>query len=182
MDSNKKAIVDQSALDLFEHECPMVRTHSYPFSWGLLSESVSEEVKEEMGLPCVEFEFAARDVSLAFPGRWHLVDLFTWMYYWHPLRHRIIVPNEEGIIFNMSVISFRAKGEHEVKTLRAWLVKVYIPLIWPDLLREAMRIVTEKKASLTSPQSLDELIADRARYLGEDPKSLSFYKANMQIR
>lgn len=160
MNSNKKATVDQYALDLFEHKCPIVKTHSYPFSWGLLSESVTEGVNEEEGVPCVEFEFAARDVSLAFPGRWHLVDLFTWMYHWHPLRHPTIVPNEDGIIFNMSVICFIAKGEHEIETLRAWLVKVYIPLIWPDLLREAMRIVTETKASLTSPQSLDELIAN----------------------
>jgi hypothetical protein len=174
---NKNTIVDNAALDLFKYQSPMVRTDSYPFWWGTLSESFSYGVKVKMGLRCRDFEFTARDVYLAFPSRWHLVDLFKWLYYWHPLRHHIFVPNDDGILFDMSVICFSAKDEGAIHSLRAWLVEVYIPLIWPDLLREAMKIISEIKAGLTNPQSPEELVASWSGYLCEDPKSLSFYKA-----
>lgn len=77
---------------------------------------------------------------------------------------------------NSSVIAFSAEGERDSYRLRAWLVEVYIPLIWPDLRREAMKIVSEIKASLTGPQSLKKLVANWSGYLCNDPKSLSFYK------
>lgn len=181
MDCNKNTIADNPALVLFKNQSPMVRTDSYPFSWGVLCESFSYGAKEEIGLRCVDFEFSARDVYLAFPSRGHLVDLFKWMYYWHPLRHQIFVPNDDGILFEMSVTAFSAKGERDIDSLRAWVVEIYIPLIWPDLLHEAMKIVMKRKARFTSPQSLEELLANRSRCLGEDPKLLSFYRVNMQI-
>jgi hypothetical protein len=176
LDRNKTATLDEAAFVLFKNQCPFVRTHSYPFSWGMLSESITEGVKEETGLQCVDFEFAARDVSLALPSRWHLVDLFTRAYYCHPLRHPIFAPTADGVVFNMSVICFRAKGEHAINALRAWLLDVYIPLIWPDLLREAMKIVTETKASCPSTQSFEELLATPCYLGGGDPESFSFYK------
>lgn len=177
MDCNENTNVDNAALALFKNHNPLVRTDSYPFCWGSLSESFSYGTKEKIGPQCVDFEFSARDVSEAFPSRWHLVDLFTWMYYWHPLRHHTFVPNDDAILFNSSVIAFSAEGECDIYSLRAWVVECYMPLIWPDLLHEAMKIVTERKKRITSQQSLEELLADRSCYLGEDPKSLSFYRA-----
>lgn len=172
MDSFRNAIDDNVALDWVKGECPMIRTHSYPFSWGVLNESVTSE----LGVRCVDFEFSSPDVYLAFPRSWHLVDLFSWMYHKHPLRHHTFVPNLD-VVFNTTVIFFKAKGEREISSLRNWLVEVYVPLIWLDLQREAMKIVSEIKASLTDPESLEKLVANWSGYLCEDPKSLSFYKA-----
>lgn len=177
MDCNENTNVDNAAFALFKNHNPLVRTDSYPFCWGSLSESFSYGTKEKIGPRCVDFEFSARDVSVAFPSRWHLVDLFTWMYYWHPLRHHTFVPNDDANLFNSSVIAFSAEGERDIYSLRAWVVEFYMPLIWPDLLHEAMKIVTERKKRIASQQSLEELLADRSCYLGEDPKSLSFSKA-----
>lgn len=91
MDCDKKTIVNNAALDLFKDQSPMVRTDTYPFCWGLLSESFSHGTKKQIGPRRVDFEFSAGDVSREFPSRKHLVDLFKWMYCWHPLRHPAFV-------------------------------------------------------------------------------------------
>jgi hypothetical protein len=173
----KSTDIDCAALDLFKHKYWTVQTDAYPFSWGTLTETTSYGVKEDAGLRFVDFELASPNVALAFPSPWHLADLFTWMYRWHPLRHHTFVPRPDSFIFNGSFIAFTAKGERDIYCLRAWMVEFYIPLIWPDLLREAMKIISEIKAGLTSPQSPEELVASWSGYLCEDPKSLSFYKA-----
>jgi len=53
----------------------------------------------------------------------------------------------------------------------------FIPLIWPDLLREAMRLIEQKKASVFSPDgSFEELLSDRSRWLlCSNPAELSYY-------
>jgi hypothetical protein len=157
------------------------RKRGYHFPWGTLSEHVDEgdEEEEEKGVLLADFEFAPRDVFLAFPDEWHLADLFAWMYKWHPLRHRKFTADPDDVASTWSVISFQAKGEREIKSLRTWMVEVFIPLIWPELLNEAMTIIAAKKALVTSPDgSFEELLADRSRWLlCGDHKSLSFYKA-----
>jgi hypothetical protein len=177
LDCNKKTTVDNSALEHFKNRCPAVRMDSYPLLGGLLNESIYEGIKENVRLRGVDFEFASRDVYLAFPSSWHIAEMFGWMYRYHPVRHHTFVPNNDGIVFDMSVICFRAEGEREIYSLRSWLGGIFIPLIWPDLLREAMKIISEIRAGLTNPQSPEELVASWSGYLCEDPKSLSFYKA-----
>lgn len=172
MDCNKNSVDDNAVLGWLKCQTPLMRTYSYPFSWGVLNESITSE----LGPWCVDFEFLAPEVFLAFPSRFHLVDLFGWMYHSHPLRDQTFVHNLD-VLFDATVISFRTKGGHATG-LRAWLVEVFIPFIWPDLLREAMRIISEVKAGLTSPQSPPELVASwRGHYLCNDRKSLSFYQA-----
>lgn len=175
MDCNENTSVDVASLDLLVNQCPMVRTNSYPFTWGVVSESITEGVGEKVGLRRVDFELAACHVYSAFPSRERLVDLFSWMYHCHPHRHHTFVPNHDGIVFPMSVICLRAEGERQIYSLRSWLGDIFIPVVWPDLLREGMKIITERRARVSNPESLEELLADRS-YLGEDPTSLSFYK------
>jgi hypothetical protein len=155
------------------------RMRGYHFWWGTLSEEIDEGEEEEKGLLLAHFEFAPRDVYMAFPDERHLADLFAWMYKWHPLRHRKFTADPDDVASTWSVISFKAKGEREIKSLRTWMVEVFIPLIWPDLLNEAMTIIAAKKESVTSPDgSFEELLADRSRWLlCGNQKSLSFYKA-----
>lgn len=170
---NNKTTVDALALKNFANQFPMLRVHSYPLSGGLLSETIvtKETVQKRYG----EFEFAASEVHLAFPSSWHIVDMFSWMYHLHPLRHHTFAPDPNGIVFDMTVICFRAEGERAIYSLRSWLRDIFIPLVWPDLLREAMKIIAERKACLKNPESSEELLADRS-YLGTDPTLLSFYK------
>lgn len=153
----------------------------YHFEFGTVSEAIEEADEEEgMGLPLAHFEFAPRDLYLAFPDGSHLADLLAWMYKWHPLRHRKFIADPDDVHSTWSVIAFQAEGEREIKSLRKWMVKVFIPMIWPDLLDEAMTIIAAKKASVTSPDgSFEELLADRSRWLlCGDHESLSFYKAS----
>lgn len=151
--------------------------YGYQFSWGTVSEVFSEGVEDEGDTRYVDFELAPRDVYMAFPDGWHLADLFSWMYRWHPLRHGKVAPDPDSVVLDWSVMSFRARGERQIKSLRTWLVNVFIPSIWPDLLNEAMKIIEEKTASVANPDELEKLLADRSRWmLCEEPKSLSFYK------
>lgn len=149
----------------------------YHFPWGTVSESFFEGDEEDAGVRFVTFTFNPRDVYLAFPDGWHLADLFNWLYQSHPLRHHKFNTDPDDVIFDWSVISFQARGERQTKALRSWLVKVFIPLIWPDLLREAMRLIDQKKASIFSPDgSFEELLSDRSRWLlCSAPAELSYY-------
>lgn len=149
----------------------------YHFSWGTVSENSFEGDEEDAGVRFVDFTFDPRDVYLAFPDGWHLADLFHWLYQSHPLRHRKFETDPDGVVFSWSVISFQARGERQIKALRSWLVEVFIPLIWPDLLREAMRLIDQKKASIFSPDgSFEELLSDRSRWLlCSDPAELPYY-------
>lgn len=161
----------ESILD--DHE----RLYGYQFSWGTLSEMSSEGVEDEGDIRYVDFEFAPREVYMAFPDGWHLADLFAWMYRLHPLRHGKFSPDPDGVTFDWSVLTFRARGELQINSLRTWLINVFIPLIWPDLVNEAMKIIGEKTGSVANPDELEKLLADRSRWmLCEKPKSLSFYK------
>lgn len=175
MDWDKKTAVNRAALEHFKNRCPVVRTDSYPIPQGLLSESFHEGMVGNVWLRGVDFEFGSSDVYFAFPSRWHISDMFSWMYRHHPLRHHTFVPNSDGIVFPMSAICFRAAGERETYSLRTWLGDTFIPVIWPDLLREGMKIITERRARVSNPESLEALLEDRS-HLGEDPASLSFYK------
>lgn len=153
------------------------RMYGYHFPWGTVSEEFSEGGEEEGNIRYVTFQFVPREVYMAFPDGSHLADLFSWMYQWHPLRHEKFVPDPDDVIFDWTVVSFEARGEPQIKALRTWLVTVFIPMIWPDLLKEAMRIIAEKTESLASSDELEKLLADRSRWvLCGDPNSLSFYK------
>jgi hypothetical protein len=175
LECNEQTAADAAALEEFKNECPVVRMQTYPLHGGILNESISTITKENVRLRRVDFEFASRDVYLAYPRSWHIVDMFMWMYVHHPLRHHTFVPTHDGIVFPMSVMCFKAEGVPEIVSLRSWLGDIFIPLIWPDLLREGMKIVIERRASVTNPESLEELFADGS-YLGKDPTSLAFYK------
>ena len=149
----------------------------YYFPWGTVSEKSFEGDEEDEGVRFVEFTFDPRDVYLALPSGWHLADLFYWLYQSHPLRHRKFDTDPDDVIFDWSVISFQARGERQIKALRSWLVEVFIPLIWPDLLQEAMRLIEQKKASIFSPDgSFEELLSDRSRWLlCSDRAEISYY-------
>ena len=147
----------------------------YHFPWGTVSEHSFDG--DDTGVRFVDFTFDPRDVYLAFPDGWHLADLFHWLYQSHPLCHRKFETDPDSVIFDWSVISFQARGERQIKALRSWLVEVFIPLIWPDLLREAMRLIEQKKASIFSTDgSFEELLSDRSRWLlCSDPAELMYY-------
>lgn len=149
----------------------------YYFSWGTLNEYISEdeavelEVWEEVE---VRFELAPRKVFLEFPDSGHLADLFNLMYHSHPRRHPTFVCDE--VDYDWTVLSFVGTGEAERKALRTWLADVFLPLIWPELLAEASKIIASVKAGIANG-SLENLLADRTRdLLCDDPTTFSFYK------
>ncbi|MFS2023205.1 hypothetical protein [Massilia sp. CT11-137] len=175
MDCNKKAAVDHAAFKHFKERCPAVRMDSYPVPGGLLNESIYEGMKGNERLRGADFEFAARGVVLALSSHECILRLFNWLYDCHPIRHHTYAPNDDGIVFPMSIICFRAEGERQIASLRSWLGEIFMPVVWPELILEGMRIIAECKARVSNAESLEELVADRS-YLGGDPTSLSFYK------
>jgi len=175
LDCNKKAAVDHVTFKHFKERCPAVRMDSYPLPGGLLNESIYEGMKGNVRMRGADFEFAARGVFLALPSRECLVRLFNWMYHCHPIRHHTYAPNDEGIVFPMSVICFRAEGERQIYSVRSWLGEIFMPMVWPDLVFEGMRIIAECRERVSNPESLEELVAAQS-YFGGDPTSLSFYK------
>lgn len=154
------------------------RKLGYHFSWGTLNEFVTEDEEEleDEKIMGACFDFAPRDVFLEFPDSGHLADLFNWMYHLHPRCHPTFVCDE--VSCDWTVINFLASDEQERRALRNWLADVFLPLIWPDLLAEAMKIIANVKAGVVGPNgSLEELLADRTgNLLCGDPTSLSFYK------
>lgn len=152
-------IPSDSILDDYENK------YGYHFSWGTVSETTFT-FDDEKGHPTyAHFEFAPRDVYLAFPDGWHLSDLFSWMYRRHPLCHPKFKADPDNVTQDWCVITLEAKNSPDIMALRNWLADVFIPVIWPDLLREAMQLIEAKKEGITSPESFDKLLSDRSRYL-----------------
>ncbi|TQK01260.1 hypothetical protein [Herbaspirillum sp. SJZ107] len=148
----------------------------YRFSWGAVSEVSSPSDPDDDESPLVlRFEFMPISLLLVFPESGQLEDLFMWMYENHPLYDPDFDCDEGNN--HWSVISF-ASGGGEGEALRDWVADAFIPLIWPDLLAEATKIV-EKKIEAAISQSPDgtfeELLVERHRYqLCDDPAKLSF--------
>lgn len=148
-----------SILDDYENK------YGYHFPWGTVSETTFT-MDDERGNPTyAHFEFAPREVYLAFPDGWHLADLFSWMYQRHPLRHPKFNGDPDDVTQDWCVLTLEAKNAREIMDLRNWLADVFIPVIWPDLLREAMQLIEAKKEGITSPEALEKLLSDRSRYL-----------------
>ena len=133
----------------------------YSFSWGTLSEEfcLHADLDIDGGGSEVRFEFVPKAISLAFPQSGMLGDLFDHMYSHHPLRKAKFPCDEpEG---DWSVIAFRADGGPEAKMLRRWIAVTFIPKILPDLMREAMIIVTDHLARARAAEEvLDRFAMD----------------------
>lgn len=148
----------------------------YAFSWGLLSEeSMSSDPDDDKSLPVLRYEFLPVDLLLVFPHAGQLEDLFMDLYRNHPYYDPDFDCDEgHG---NWSVISFQSKKGRE-DDLRQWMVDVFIPLIWHDVLYEATRIVEEKIAAAiaqSSDGSFKKLLVERRRsQLCVDPAELQF--------
>lgn len=148
----------------------------YSFSWGTLSEeSYPVDPDDPQSPPVVRFEFTPIDLLLEFPQSAQLEDLFIWLYRNHSLyddRFACV----EGYS-HWSVISFESDEGCE-DALRRWVAGAFIPLIWHDILAEALRIVAEKKAAAiaqSSDGSYKELLVERDRgQLCVDPSELQF--------
>jgi hypothetical protein len=124
----------------------------------------------------LRYEVVPINLLLAFPHSGQLEDLFTWLYRNHPLYNEEF-DYDEGFC-RLSVMSFQSP-EYEEEFLRDWMAWTFLPYIWPDLLREATRIVEEKKtaAIAASPDgSFEELLVEHHRgQLYDDVAELMFH-------
>ena len=136
----------------------------YTFSFGTVSEeSYPFDPDDDESPPVLRYEFVPINLLQAFPDSGQLEDLFMWLYHNHPVYNDEFDCDES--FCNLSVISFRsAEGKEAV--LREWMAEIFLPIIWPDLLREGTRIVEEKKAAAiaASPDgSFEALLVEHHR-------------------
>ena len=154
-----------------------LRQPGYTFSFGTVSEeSYPFDPDDDKSPPVLRYEFVPINLLLAFPDSGQLEDLFMWLYRNHPVYNDELDCDEA--FHNLSVMSFRsAPGEGAV--LREWMAEIFLPIIWPDLLREGTRIVEEKKAAAiaASPDgSFEELLVEHHRgQLCDDGVELTFH-------
>lgn len=149
----------------------------HTFSFGTVSEeSRPIDPDDDKSPPVLRYEFVPINLLLAFPHCGQLEDLFMWLY----RNHRLYDEGfecDEGFC-HLSVISFQSE-ENEGGVLRQWIAGTFLPIIWPDVLREANRIVEEKKAAAiaASPDgSFKELLVEHHRgQLCDDGAELTFY-------
>ena len=117
----------------------------HTFSFGTVSEeSRPVDPDDDKSPPVLRYEFVPINLLLAFPHCGQLEDLFMWLYRNHPLYDEGF-ECDEGFC-HLSVISFESE-EDEEGVLRQWMAETFLAIIWPDVLREATRIVEEKKAA-----------------------------------
>ena len=149
----------------------------HTFSFGTVSEeSRPIDPDDDKSPPVLRYEFVPINLLLAFPHCGQLEDLFMWLYRNHPLYDEGF-ECDEGFC-HLSVISFQSE-ENEGGVLRQWIAGTFLPIIWPDVLREAKRIVEEKKAAAiaASPDgSFEELLVEHHRgQLCDDGAELTFH-------
>jgi hypothetical protein len=149
----------------------------HTFSFGTVSEeSYPSDPDDDKSPRVLRYEFAPINLLLTFPHRGQLEDLFMCLHRNHPL-YNDEFDCDEGF-GRLSVISFQSAGDEE-DTLRQWMAGTFLPIIWPDLLREATRIVEEKKAVAiaASPDgSFEELLVEHHRgQLCDDGVELTFH-------
>lgn len=150
----------------------------HTFSFGTVSEeSRPIDPDDDKSPPVLRYEFVPINLLLAFPHCGQLEDLFMWLYRNHPLYDEGF-ECDEGFC-RLSVMSFQSP-EYEEEFLRDWMAWTFLPYIWPDLLREATRIVEEKKAAAiaASPDgSFEELLVEHHRgQLCDDVAELTFHQ------
>jgi len=145
----------------------------YEFSWGTFSENIfQDEDGEWVGI----FEIFPKHVLRAFPQVNMISDLFMWMYQNHSRRHDEFKVEEPYSTWY--VISFSAYGKEKIGELRRWLAGVFVPKILPDLISEAVKIVTAEKMAVAA-RSIDgpyeDALCEKKRFqLCGDPAKLSF--------
>lgn len=149
----------------------------HTFSFGTVSEeSRPIDPDDDKSPPVLRYEFVPINLLLAFPHCGQLEDLFMWLYRNHPLYDEGF-ECDEGFC-HLSVISFESE-EDEEDVLRQWMAETFLPIIWPDLLREGTRIVEEKEAAAiaASPDgSFEELLVEHHRgQLCDDGAELTFH-------
>lgn len=150
--------------------------NGYPFSWGAVSEDIDVfdfgDGDETVG----KFEFFPSYLLKSFPNSGMVEDLLMWMYQFHPQKNPLYPVDEAtGDWFTLS---FSASGEEKIECLRRWLAIVFIPKIFPDLVREATILIEEfkTKAILDSRDETENILIEHQRFqLCGDPARLSFF-------
>lgn len=148
----------------------------YEFSWGTLAEDAQWIDDDDDGTWVGTFEIFPKRLLMEFPQKGIVEDLLMWMYQNHPLRHEDFdVEESSGSWF---VLSFSAFGTEKIGELRCWLAGIFVPKILPDLIAEAMKIVTaEKMAAIarSADGSFEEALREKGRFqLCGDPADLCF--------
>ena len=149
----------------------------YTFSFGAVSEESRPIDPDDDESPLVlRYEFAPINLLLAFPHSGQLEDLFMSLYHNHSLYDEAF-NCDEGFC-HLSVISFQSE-EDKGGVLRQWMAGTFLPIIWPDVLRKATRIVEEKKAAAIAAfpdGSFEELLVEHHRgQLCDDGAELTFH-------
>ena len=112
----------------------------YQFSWGTVSESVSEVTGEEGTALCGAFEISPETILKALPRPDIFEDVMIAMYNQHPQANfRFECDEAYGSWY---VMQFFAEGKREIAALRSWLAKTFIPKVLPDLLKSAEDLIS----------------------------------------
>ena len=112
----------------------------YTFPWGTVSEHFipgEQDGEDYEAEPQLIFNFFLDQLQRKFPFSNEISEFFMSIYSVHRLAHsKFDYEDGEGMwdIFQLSAV-----GEDDVKELRRWLVKVFIPKIFPDLYFAAQR-------------------------------------------
>jgi hypothetical protein len=149
----------------------------YQFSWGTVAEKNYHYEEDPEDVRICTFEFSPEAVLKTFLQPDMLQDLFIFMYNHHPLRdERFDCDDAFGNLYTLAFSVTGSQAEHA--ELRKWMATTFIPLIWPDLNKEASLIVEEVKREALAT-SLDgttnhALIEVRRNQLCPGPDEFTF--------
>lgn len=112
----------------------------YTFPWGTISENFIAGEKdggEYEAEPHLIFNIFFDQMQQQFPFSHEISEFMMSLYSVHRLAHpRFDYEDGEGM---WDVFQLSAHGEDDIKELRRWLVKIFLPKIFPDLYNAAQR-------------------------------------------
>lgn len=122
----------------------------YNFSWGTILEETTD--LEDEAIICLRFEFLPYQLLRRFPRSDVLDHFILSAYRNHPLYSDQFEENEGSNPW--SVLQLLAFGtQKQVRALRKFILDIFLPFIWPDLLALTDRYVTDLENGIIMPPS-----------------------------
>jgi len=125
----------------------------YQFSWG----TVSEYLDTDGGATHLTFEICPNEILRQLPEPALFEDMFCNWYWQHPKASARFEAHEAMGCWD--VLAFLATGKREIKALRKWMVKSFIPNIMPYILRQAQQLIAEDEFEEIEVHSEAEIAA-----------------------
>lgn len=141
----------------------------YQFSWGSLHEEIYQHISKKgdnddrdlEALRELTFEICPTQILKNYPHADILEDAMVSMYRAHPLKDMTFNGGDADGCWN--VLQFSAYGTQQSAALRTWMANIFIPIILPELLASAKKIVN-------LPRVCPEVTARALDLEGEEPQ------------